>query len=268
MSSQATSIWGFDFFSTRGGFLLRLFRRVLARLKRSPRPDEAPQSLLPDTVPSRRLEEEIPTVFSVLKSRAIAESADFIEPLLDSVMVFKDNSDNRAYSADLVNRQRTGGLCLEFGVFEGKSLNFFAESLPDMKFYGFDSFEGLAEDWIGYHLRQGHFSLNSRLPEVRENVQLVTGLFEDSLPSFVASHNLENLRFLHIDCDTYPATRTVLRHMAPFLKRGVMMLFDEFLGYPNWKNGEFRALAEAQSEFSFGYKFRSFGHMSALIEIT
>ena len=39
---------------------------------------------------------------------------------------------------------------LEFGVFRGKSINLFAKILKKSKskIYGFDSFEGLNEDWV------------------------------------------------------------------------------------------------------------------------
>ena len=208
-----------------------------------------------------------PTVFSVLRQRAIAEAADFIEPFLDTAMIFSTNARNREYTADVLNRSGGSGVCLEFGVFEGQSINFFARNLPRMKFYGFDSFHGLAEDWVGYHLAQGHFSVDGNLPATAENVELVPGLFEDTLPTFISTQDLAALRFIHIDCDTYPATRTVLEHLGPFLTPGVLILFDELIGYPNWKNGEFKALEEAKQKFSFSYSFRSFGDMNALIEI-
>jgi len=42
-------------------------------------------------------------------------------------------------------------LLLEFGVWQGESTRFFAglNRSPSSRFYGFDSFEGLPEDWRG-----------------------------------------------------------------------------------------------------------------------
>ena len=54
---------------------------------------------------------------------------------------------------------------------------------------------------------QGDFSLAGHFPEVRDNVELVQGLFSDSLPPFLRQHykNREHhdITFLHIDCDLY-----------------------------------------------------------------
>lgn len=232
-----------------------------------------PQQVPPQPTPVRLSGLPLPvrtqqaTVFSVLRERALEESADFIEPLLNSAMIFGSNAQNRQYTVDLISRSGRRGTCLEFGVFNAKSINFFAEKLPDMQFFGFDSFQGLAEDWVGYHLPQGHFSLGGKLPDVRENVALIPGLFQDTLPGFVSGHNLNDLCFVHIDCDTYPATKTVFESLGPFVNPGLLILFDELLGYPNWRNGELKALEEASLQFSFSYSFRSFGDMSALIEI-
>jgi hypothetical protein len=74
------------------------------------------------------------------------------------------------------------GLIMEFGVYKGESINFIADLLPNRQIYGFDSFEGLPETWR-YNFYKGTFKLNN-LPEVRKNVVLVKGLFEDTLPKF------------------------------------------------------------------------------------
>jgi len=40
-------------------------------------------------------------------------------------------------------------MCLEFGVATGATLRKIATSFPSRSVYGFDSFEGLPEDWRG-----------------------------------------------------------------------------------------------------------------------
>ena len=52
-----------------------------------------------------------------------------------------------------------------------------------------------------------------------------------------------NALFLHIDSDTYDSCRTVLSNIKNLLKPGVLVLFDEYLAYPNWENGEFFSMA-------------------------
>ena len=60
---------------------------------------------------------------------------------------------------------------LEFGVFDGTSINNFAKILKNKKIYGFDSFYGLKEDWSGTDVEQGFFNLNGKMPKVKNNVE-------------------------------------------------------------------------------------------------
>ena len=46
------------------------------------------------------------------------------------------------------NDNNSDNLYIEFGVFSGTSINYFSKNLKK-KIYGFDSFEGLKEDWVG-----------------------------------------------------------------------------------------------------------------------
>ena len=90
---------------------------------------------------------------------------------------------------------------------------------------------------------------------MRKNVTLIRGFFEESLPSFVAQHQNEQIAFLHIDCDLYSATKTVLNMLGNMLRPGCIIVFDEYFNYPDWKNGEYKAFAEyiAKSGRSFEY---------------
>jgi Macrocin-O-methyltransferase (TylF) len=136
------------------------------------------------------------------------------------------------------------GLYCEFGVFEGTTINYIAKRSPG-KVHGFDSFEGLPEDW-----RQGHetakFKL-SGLPEVASNVALYKGWFDQSLPEFLESHP-EQVSFLHIDCDLYSSTKTVLTLLASRIRPGTVIQFDEYFNYPGWTAGEHKAFQEFCAE--------------------
>ena len=72
---------------------------------------------------------------------------------------------------------------LEFGVFRGDTINFFSKYVK--KIYGFDSFEGLREDWIGY---KGHpkelFNLNKKIPKLKKNVIPIVGWVQDTFLNF------------------------------------------------------------------------------------
>jgi hypothetical protein len=75
---------------------------------------------------------------------------------------------------------KNDGLILEFGVASGRTINHLA-SLSEQKVFGFDVFSGLPETWrTGFE--KGAFAQS--LPDVRKNVELVVGLFEETIPSF------------------------------------------------------------------------------------
>src|SRR5665213_2973797 len=76
---------------------------------------------------------------------------------------------------------KPNGLCCEFGVFEGRTINHIASRWKG-KVHGFDSFDGLPEDWRA-DFNAGRFKLE-QLPQVSANVDLHKGLFHDSIPGF------------------------------------------------------------------------------------
>jgi Methyltransferase domain len=146
------------------------------------------------------------------------------------------------------------GLFLEFGVRKGDSINRLAGMLPEVRLYGFDSFFGLPEAW-GAMGKAGVMSVEGRVPPVRPNVTIVKGLFDDTLPGFLAEHPEKHVSFLHIDCDLYSSTRTVLRHLAPRLRPGTVIIFDELYNYPGWEQDEYKAFMEyvAENNIAFDY---------------
>ena len=79
------------------------------------------------------------------------------------------------------------GMILEFGVAEGASTRQLAAMTP-RPIHGFDSFEGLPEDWAGTEEKRGKFSTGGRLPQVPSSVSLHPGWFEDTIPKFKAAH--------------------------------------------------------------------------------
>jgi hypothetical protein len=121
------------------------------------------------------------------------------------------------------------GLFMEFGVYDGRWLNFVASQRPDAHFFGFDSFEGLPTDWSTEP--RGTFDLQGVLPEVEPNVTLVPGWFDESLPAFLAEHP-EPVSFIHMDCDLYASTMTVLELLRRRLRVGARIVFDDYFLEP------------------------------------
>ena len=149
-------------------------------------------------------------------------------------------------------------LWMEFGVATGRTVNFISKFTED-KVYGFDSFEGLPEFWReGYD--KGKFSRKGRLPEVNQNVELVKGWFDDSLPKFI-ENNLKDtnkkVSFIHIDCDLYSSTKTIFDNLKDYIDNDCVIIFDELLNYPGFDGdkGELKAFYEFITENNVKYEW-------------
>jgi hypothetical protein len=135
------------------------------------------------------------------------------------------------------------GLNLEFGVASGTSLRALRRIIPaDQIIYGFDSFKGLPEAWNGHPV--GMYGLiGGEQPPRLPNVILIDGWFQNTVPKFAAEHD-EPINLMHIDCDIYSSTKLVFDNLAKNIKAGTMIFFDEYFGYPGWRDHEHRAFME------------------------
>jgi hypothetical protein len=81
---------------------------------------------------------------------------------------------------------------------------------PESRFYGFDSFEGLPEDWG--NKAKGTFSRQGEPPRLDdERVRFVVGWFHETLPGFVAEGSDYEAVLVHLDADLYSSTLFALR---------------------------------------------------------
>jgi len=148
------------------------------------------------------------------------------------------------------------GPILEFGVFSGRTINFLATLLPEARLYGFDSFQGLPEQWLGKRADGGrHFDRNGEPPAVRENVELVIGWFDHMLPHFLDTHDFEKASLIHVDCDLYSSTQTILSCLHHKIARGTIIVFDEYFNYPTWERHEFSAFQEYVKHRQIRYEY-------------
>jgi hypothetical protein len=118
---------------------------------------------------------------------------------------------------------------LEFGVADGETLFWWLDknTNPDSRFFGFDTFTGLPEDWGNY--KKGTFDLKGIKPQVADSrVSLYKGLFQETLFEFLQSFDNSRKNFILLDADLYSSTLFVLTTIAPYLKTGDILLFDEF----------------------------------------
>ncbi|HTL83019.1 MAG TPA: class I SAM-dependent methyltransferase [Bacteroidia bacterium] len=119
---------------------------------------------------------------------------------------------------------------LEFGVAAGKSFKWWVEhnADPASTFDGFDTFTGLPEDWNVF--KAGAMSAGGKLPDVNDQrATFHKGLFQDTLPKHVKNMKSDARRnVILMDADLYTSTLFVLTTLAPHIKKGDLILFDEF----------------------------------------
>ncbi len=127
---------------------------------------------------------------------------------------------------------------IEFGVFSGNSIKWWAQHVShvDTRFYGFDTFEGLPENW-GVSYQKG--DMQSTMPNIGDNrVMLIKGLFQDTLHPFLKKGYIgDRKKIIHFDADLFSSTLYTLTSIAPYLNPGDILIFDEF----NVPNHEFLA---------------------------
>jgi tetratricopeptide (TPR) repeat protein len=132
------------------------------------------------------------------------------------------------------------GLVLEFGVRRGTSIRHLAGA-AGQTVHGFDSFEGLPEDWGAE--QASVLTTDAQLPEVPATVTLHAGWFENTLPGFLAGHP-GPVRLVNIDSDLYSSARFVLFALAERIGPGTVLVFDEMIGNRTWADDEYKAFGE------------------------
>ncbi len=121
-------------------------------------------------------------------------------------------------------------LFLEFGVWEGYSIKYFANKYksPGSKFYGFDTFTGMPENWR--YMYEGHYNQEGSVPKTKDNrIKFLRGLFQKTLPSF-----LENLKeesksktiIIHLDAVLHSSTLFTLFKLDEYF-REYYFIFDQ-----------------------------------------
>jgi len=131
----------------------------------------------------------------------------------------------------------------EFGVWKG---NMFALAyhcarkvrLGDMRFYAFDSFEGLPPSASEYELKsntfwEGRFAFSedkfkkaiSKKGVDLKRVVITKGWFEKSLTPQVG---LGKVAVALIDCDLYESAKPVLEYLSDKLVNGAVLIFDDW----------------------------------------
>jgi len=157
---------------------------------------------------------------------------------------------------------------LEFGVFQGESIRHWSQlnRHPESRFFGFDSFEGLPEDWKRFdgQMVKSHFDVNGALPDIDDDrVSFVPGWFQQTVDTFLEKYEPQEQLVVHVDSDLYSSALYVLTRLDALLVPGTIVIFDEFSSVLN----EFQALDNYCSAYMREYDvlasaWHYFGHLA------
>ena len=116
---------------------------------------------------------------------------------------------------------------------------------PQSRFIGFDSFEGLPEDW-SRNYPKGALSTGGAVPEIGdERVSFVKGWFQDTLPGFLNGFAPRSRLVVHSDSDLYSSTLFTLVSLHMLLVTRAVVILDDF----SMATHVFRAFADYSSAF-------------------
>ena len=208
-------------------------------------------------------------------TRAMLQIA--LHAALPLLLPLKDNNNNGGGGGG-------GGLVCEFGVASGRSIRMIKELLlmeeeEDIQIHGFDTFTGLPSAWGDEPA--GSYSTGGAIPNMMEettttegssgsdertsegssssNVIFHQGLFRDTIPTFLSTIDKGRpLAYANIDCDLYSSTRDVLEAFHGRIVPGTVLVFDEYLCHPSWRQDEFRAWRECCKRFGWQYEYLAF----------
>ena len=173
--------------------------------------------------------------------------------------------------------QQNNGLVCEFGVASGRSIRMTKELLlpglgDNIQIHGFDTFTGLPSAWGNEPA--GSYSTGGAIPKIIDettttevgssadsssNVIFHQGLFRDTIPTFLSTIDKGRpLAYANIDCDLYSSTRDVLEAFHGRIVPGTVLVFDEYLCHPSWRQDEFRAWRECCKRFGWQYEYLAF----------
>ena len=191
-------------------------------------------------------------LLSLLKN--ISKGKDLLRDWIniEPIYVGKKTSADYTYSIqkhllESVKHITINGHWCEFGVREGRSLNWLIEEYPSQVIHAFDSWQGLPEDWDHGTGKVNDMSCDP--PTVPDHIQLHKGWFKDTLSKW-KQNNKGPIAFLHMDADIYSSTKEVLTALNDQIVAGTVITFDEFCNFrlsgkmSKWQDHEFLALIE------------------------
>jgi len=145
------------------------------------------------------------------------------------------------------------GLWLEFGVATGQTTSKYVDYMPQSNkpIYGFDSFEGIPENWAEHP--KGTFTTHGKVPQIT-GAEIIVGWFENTLPNFIRDKG-RPISVLIVDCDVYSSTKTIFDNCKNLIVPGTVIIFDEIYNYPTYQDHEYKAFLEFVKEKNVEYEW-------------
>jgi hypothetical protein len=143
------------------------------------------------------------------------------------------NQHNHTLAAAIQHIDPSMRRVLEFGVYSGATIQLTRNMLDESyKVFGFDTFTGLPEDWVGTDLKKGHFDMGGKFPTLkidRGEIVFYTGLFSDTIPQYLkVEGNDKPIGLLHVDCDLYSSTVDIFTKLDHLIVKGTIIVFDDW----------------------------------------
>ncbi|WP_269623974.1 tetratricopeptide repeat protein [Prochlorococcus marinus] len=161
----------------------------------------------------------------------------------------------------MINKSKKDRPFYEFGVWRGESFKYLINTFK--KGYGFDTFEGLPEDW--HHEKQGKYSADGIIPEI-DGGTFIAGKFEDTLPTFYSKPR-PMASIINFDADLYSSTICALNYSKPIIDEHTILIFDEFIMNKNWEKDEYKALNEFCSNNNLTYEVLAISYFTKQVAV-
>ena len=204
-----------------------------------------------------------------IASAMFRNQADFLNALGGNTQLHRWLQDNQPFPyfphrfelyADLQSKKLFGEPIdyLEFGVRYGDAIFKWSglNTHPDSRFFGFDSFEGIPEDWVSVtgESPKGAMSVGGVVPETSDpRIRFVKGWFNETLRPFLNDFTPRSRLVIHNDGDLFSSTLYTLATLDPIFRPGTILIFDEFANPLH----EWRAFQDYAS--AFGRKCKALG---------
>lgn len=194
-------------------------------------------------------EKDIILLRRFIKSPVVSDYGDIKDPK-PGIDKFRVLETRIKWQQQVIDHVTLDGHWMEFGVRDGNSIGWLLQKRPDQEIHGFDSWEGLPEDWDVGVKEFPKGSMSVPVPEFKgHNVHCWKGWFKDTIDPWKEKHQGQ-IAYLHIDSDLYSSAKCVLNKLNDRIVPGTLIVFDELANFrlsgklKYWHNHEWKALVE------------------------